>query len=94
MLPPFRKITGKVMNSKTQAIIEMVTSEGPQCSLIKNEWYKSVENPYDEFRKWSHERFNVTRTKHSTTAIDDIESVSFYDPSIDVDKVNEFIKSL
>ena len=79
---------------KTQAIIEMFTSEAPQCHLIKARSYKEVGSPFDVFRHWSEKHFNVTRTKHSTTAIDDIESVSFYDPGIDVDKVNEFIKSL
>ena len=79
---------------KTDAIIEMFTSERPVCNLIKARSYKNVENPYEIFRHWSEKYFNVTRTKHSITEIDDMESVSFFDPGIDIDKVNEFIRSI
>jgi hypothetical protein len=40
------------MENKTEAIIEMFTSERPQCNLIKGERYKDVDNPYEVFRDW------------------------------------------
>lgn len=79
---------------KTDAIIEMLTNERPVCNLIKARSYKQCENPFDVFREWSKTFFNVTRTKHSVTEIDDVHSVSFWDPGIDIVKVNDFIKSL
>jgi hypothetical protein len=82
------------MANQTEAIIEMFLSERPQAGLIKAQRYKEIENPFEVFREWSEKFFNVTRTKQSTTEIDDVTSVSFYDPSIDLTKVNAFIKSL
>ena len=77
--------------NKTQMIIEMFTSERPVCFLIKAREYKKMKNPFGVFRDWSEKYFNVTRTKHSITEIDDVASVSFFDPGIDIDEVNEFI---
>ena len=79
---------------KTDAIIEMFTNERPVCNLIKARSYKQSENPFDMFREWANTFFSVTRTKHSTTEIDNVESVSFWDPGIDISKVNAFIKTL
>ena len=82
------------MVDKTAAIIEMFTSEKPVCNFIKARSYKEMDNPYEEFRHWSEKHFNVTRTLVSTTELGDATSVSYFDPGIDIAKVNEFIKSL
>jgi len=83
-----------LMVNKTAAIIEMFTSEKPVCNFIKAREYKEMDNPFEAFRDWSEKYFNVTRTLISTTEPNDATSVSYFDPGIDIVKVNEFIKSL
>ena len=82
------QIMDKTMN-KTAVIKGMFIDEFPASSVIKNDFYQNHDSPFRAYRDGVGAYAHVTRTNGNSKF-----GVSFYDPDLDIDDIDKFIKTL
>lgn len=77
------------MKTKTDLIKQMFIDEFPPNGMIKADVYQKHESPFRRFRDGVKLYANVTRTNKNAD-----DGVSFFDPDLDIDEIDRFIRTL
>jgi len=75
--------------TKTDLIKQMFLHEFPANYMIKADLYQKHESPFRRFRDGVKNYVNLTRTRDNAE-----DGVDFFDPELDVDEIDRFIRTL
>ena len=75
--------------NKTDLIKQMFVEEWPPNKMIKADLYQNEESPFRRWRDGVKAFANVTRTKCNSE-----NGVDFFDPELDIDEIDRFIRTL
>lgn len=75
--------------NKTDRIKKMFLDEFPANYMIKAALYQDQASPFRRFRDGVKSYANVTRTSNNAD-----DGVSFFDPELDIDEIDRFIRTL
>ena len=77
------------MQTKPDLIKQMFIDEFPHSAMIKADLYQKQDSPFRRFRDGVKLYANLTRTNN-----DAADGVSFFDPELDIDEIDRFIRTL
>jgi len=75
--------------TKTDVIKQMFVDEFPANYMIKADLYQEHESPFRRYRDGVRDYVNLTRTNNNAE-----DGVSFFDPELDIDEIDRFIRTL